>query len=129
MINDKKLVYLAGPYFSEDPKVIKKRFSIFNKVAAHAICKEDVYVFSPISHSHPIVNTKNFDPAFWNHNYWLKFDTQFLAHCDELWVLDIDGWKESKGVNAEIEFAVMNNIPIKMVTKRGRVYKYKPMDV
>lgn len=125
MINNKKLIYLGGPYYNEDPKIIKKRFNLYNKLSALLISKKDVYVFSPISHSHPIVHTKNFDRAFWKYEFWMPFDLSLLSQCDELYVVDIDGWRESKGLAAEIEFAKANNIKIKMVTPRGRTYKYE----
>lgn len=125
MINGKKLIYLGGPYSHEDPKVIKKRFNIFNKVSSTLICKKDMFVFSPISHSHPIVTLKNFDKNFWTYGYWMPFDLYILAQCDELLIVDIDGWKESKGLAAEIEFAKANNIKIRMVTPRGKIYKYE----
>lgn len=43
-----------------------------------------------------------------------------ISKCDELWVLKIDGWEQSKGVSAEIEYAESLNIPIKY-----KEYEYK----
>lgn len=58
-----------------------------------------------------------------NHNdsvYWLKQDLSFLeSWADELWVLMLDGWKDSKGVAAEVTRAVEIGIPVKYMAKRG----------
>jgi len=119
MINDKKLVYLAGPYVHEDKKVMAKRFKTFSKVAGKLMATKDVYVFSHITHGHPIDMTAKF-PSF----FWLTFSIGMLEKCDEMYILDIEGWQDSVGVKAEIEYAREHNIPIKMVTKRGKVTKY-----
>jgi hypothetical protein len=96
MINDKKLIYLAGPYFHEDPKIKQKRFKLYTKVAAKLISKKDVFVFSPITHGHPIAQVKGFDP---NHD-WIPLGKELLSVCDELWVLDLEGWRDSIGTKA-----------------------------
>lgn|SRR5574343_574904 len=125
MINDKKVIYLAGPYSSDDPKILTKRWKMYNKISSTLISNKDVYVFSPITYSHPIVHQKNFNKDFWTYEYWMPFDKHMLAVCDEMWIVDIEGWDKSKGVLDEIEFAKANNIKIKMVTPRGRTYKYE----
>ncbi len=47
-------IYLATPYTDFDPAVRAARFFAVNKVAAH-LMKKGFLVFSPISHTHPIV--------------------------------------------------------------------------
>ncbi|EKS35133.1 hypothetical protein HMPREF9696_02405 [Afipia clevelandensis ATCC 49720] len=44
--------------------------------------------------------------------YWLAFDKVFMDRCDELAVLQIDGWNESNGVLREIEYFRKQNKPI-----------------
>jgi hypothetical protein len=125
MIEGKKLVYLAGPYSHEDPKVLTKRFKLYSKLAAYLISKKDVYIFSPITHSHPMITTKAFDREnFWKYSFWMPFDKAILDICDELWIVDTEGWKESKGLKEEVIHAELASKPIKMVTKRGKVSKF-----
>lgn len=119
MINDKKLVYLAGPYIHEDKKVMQKRFKVLSKVAGKLMRDKDVYVYSPITHGHPIHQSTQFTSQF-----WLEFSIGMLDKCDEMYILDIPGWQESVGVTAEIEYARSNNKLLKMVTIRGKVSKY-----
>lgn len=58
-------------------------------------------VFSPIAHTHPI--TKYGLPLGWD--YWSQYDRWFIERCDNAIVLRLDGWEESKGVQAEIVMA------------------------
>lgn len=68
-------------------------------------------MFSPISHSHPIA--VNGVPSDWT--FWESFDRRMLSASDELAVLMLDGWRESRGVQAEIELALEMDLPIRYV--------------
>ena len=68
-----------------------------------------VYVFSPISHTHPIAEAGSL-PTGWE--FWEAYDNIMLSRCTKLIVLMLDGWKESKGVAAEIKIAEKLGIPI-----------------
>ena len=59
-------------------------------------------VFSPISHTHPIAVECDL-PKDWE--YWKKYDECFIEWCDQVHVWCMDGWKESRGVQAEINMA------------------------
>ena len=41
-------------------------------------------------------------PGEWS--FWQPLAREYLRRCDELVVLRIEGWEESEGVRAEIEF-------------------------
>lgn len=43
---------------------------------------------------------------------WAAVDLTWISSCDEVWVLQMDGWDQSVGVLAEIDFAVKNSIPV-----------------
>ena len=58
-------------------------------------------MYSPIVHGHPLVRFGL--PTDWA--FWQRFDTECLRRCNEMVVLQIDGWRESEGVRAEIELA------------------------
>ena len=94
-------IYLASPYSHPDPFIRQSRH--------HAACIEAGYmmlaghiVFSPIAHSHYIHLLADL-PGDWQ--FWEKFDRAFIEWADEVHVLMLDGWKESKGVQAEIAIA------------------------
>jgi len=105
-----KRIYLASPYSHPVRAVRSDRFRAACKVAADVI-REGYICFSPIAHSHHIADYLK------NHNdsdYWVKQDMSFLeSWADEIWVVCIEGWKESKGVAAEVKRAVEVGLPVK----------------
>lgn len=80
-----KLVYLAVPYSDPDPSVRERRFQAANE-AAGILMRAGLYVYSPISHSHPIAIAGGL-PLDWD--YWEGYDREILSHCGALVVLEI----------------------------------------
>ena len=107
-IRNKPLVYLACPYSSPDARVRRERLWWANRVAADLILRGQV-VFSPISHTAPIAEEFELPIDF---DFWKAFDRTYLICCHRLFVLKIHGWKESNGVQWEIEFAKSIRIPL-----------------
>jgi len=101
MNESRPLVYLAVPYSHPDPTVRQRRFELVNKVAAKLIT-QGLYIFSPISHTHPIALAGALAPGW---EYWQNFDRAYLAHCHKIIVLTLPGWQESKGVTGELAIA------------------------
>ena len=107
------MIYLASPYTCDDSdKMIvnnvqgeRYRFALW---AAACIMRDVGPCFSPIAHSHPIAMTFEL-PADFN---WYGYDDWYLDRCNRVYVLQLDGWKESKGVQYEIERSIAHNIPI-----------------
>lgn len=104
--------YLAGPYSSCHIHIRDRRYHQISFVAAQLIKRGEI-VYSPVTACHPIACDYDL-PG--NSDYWLRHNLAFLSHCDKMYVLQLDGWKESIGVQREIEFATENNIPIEYVT-------------
>ena len=94
-------IYLACPYSDEADIIQELRFKLVSK-AAGKLMNQGHIVFSPISHSRPIA-LQCILPHDWE--FWENFDKNFIEWCDQLWVLCLDGWKESVGVTAEIKIA------------------------
>lgn len=93
------LVYLACPYSHPDVDVRELRFFKANHYAAK-LMEAGILVFSPISHTHPIAEAGDL-PKGWD--FWERYDRAYLSICRALVVLTLDGWNESKGVQAEIK--------------------------
>ena len=74
--------------------------------------KAGYYVFSPISHTHPIAMACAL-PQGWE--YWSGFDRAYLEHCNKVFVLCIPGWEKSVGVTAEIGIANELGLPIEYI--------------
>lgn len=108
-----RLVYLASPYSHSDPAVMEERYQKTIAAAAH-LMKTGMVVFAPIVHSHEIGKRLGkqaggaIDPN--THEFWMHQDLPILKRCDQLIVLTLEGWRESKGVTEEIQFAKDNNI-------------------
>lgn len=102
------MIYLASPYTHSDPSVREARFDAACLATAELMRAGHV-VFSPIVHAHPLVR---FDlPTGWD--YWERIDREHLRRCDEVVVLMLDGWRESRGVQAEIGLAKEMELPIR----------------
>ena len=96
-----KKLYIACPY-SDIDKELSYRVSM--GIAAYFINK-GFNAFAPIVHSHPIAKFYELPGGF---DFWSQIDYQYIDWCDEIVVVMLDGWEESTGVQAEIEYAVMN---------------------
>ncbi len=106
---ERKLVYLAAPYTHPDKAVQQARFHAINKVAAYLMNELGLFVFSPISHSHPIAEDGDI-PTTWE--FWKPYDEAILQSCGRMVVLMLPGWEDSKGVSAEREIAQKMGIDI-----------------
>jgi hypothetical protein len=71
--------------------VRQERFEAVCRAAA-VLSRRGHVVFWPIAHSHGI--GQQGQPGDWN--FWERHDRRLLAACDELWVLTLDGWQESR---------------------------------
>lgn len=108
---DRPLVYLACPYI--DKQGLGREYDRFNAVtkAAAELSRQGLVVFSPITHSHPMAMYGL--PKDWA--FWQRVDYAYLRCSRQLRVLTLDGWKDSVGVRAEMEFAFANNIPVELM--------------
>ena len=59
-------------------------------------------VFSPIAHCHPIAEAAGL-PTDWA--FWEEYDKYMIWVCRGFAILELDGWKESRGVTAEAAIA------------------------
>lgn len=109
------MIYLACPYSHKDPEVRRQRFESANAVAAK-LMQGGRHVFSPISHTHPIAVAGDL-PKGWD--YWEQYDRIFLGIAKEFWVIRIDGWRESVGVQAEMRIASELRLPVVFCDAQG----------
>lgn len=78
---------------------------------ASQLLKEGHRIFSPIAHSHPIALfglPKEFD-------FWSGYAEEMISLCSEVWVLKLNGWDVSVGVQAEIKLAEKLGKPVKYI--------------
>lgn len=108
---NKPLIYIACPYSfngRDDEAARAQRYDAVTRLGAK-LMSEGRSVFSPITHGHPmnLLGVR----AGWE--TWATIDEAILLSCcNEMIVLMLDGWWQSKGIAAEIELATKAGIPI-----------------
>ena len=96
--------YIASPY-TNNPEVNFKRVELI----VAQLLKDGQCIFSPIVHCHEIAQKHNLPKDF---KFWEKYNFNMLIESDLLLVIQLPGWQESVGVQAEIKFAKENKINI-----------------
>lgn len=117
-----KLIYLSAPY-TTGPDTPTKRQADIDKATAWLMRLTNTYIFSPITYEKPLkefygtVDASKFTPeqmeAEWG--FWGPRDHEMVTRCDEVWVLCLDNWEKSRGVNFEIERAKSLGKPVQYV--------------
>jgi Domain of unknown function (DUF1937) len=102
------MIYLASPYSSPDFSVQEARFEATEYFTAYWL-KLGAPIFSPIVYCHrmALIHKMPTDFAFWR-----EFNLKMLNRATDLWVLKLDGWQVSAGVQAEIKAAMSRNLPV-----------------
>ena len=119
------MIYLACPYSDPDPSIMRNRFFCANRTAA-IIMSQGFHVFSPISQCHPIA-LEGCLPVDWE--YWREYDKKILSICDEICVLTVDGWKQSKGIKGEIKLSVEMGITRTMIEYGSAIRRPIPYSI
>ena len=107
---DPTLIYLASPFAHQSAEVREARLEAVRHVCGKMI-DEGRIVLSPLVYAGELAQR-----GFHAPQGWYAWDLQFLARADELLVLQLPGWEESKGVLVEIAAAQARNIPIRLMS-------------
>ena len=94
------MIYLASPYSHPDPLVRQGRFDVACRAAARLISAGRP-VIAPVVQGHPLVRFG----VRGDWSFWAPLAREYIARCDEVVVLQLDGWRESEGVRAEMALA------------------------
>lgn len=102
-------IYLAVPYSNPDPDVRSERFNCASDWA-NRLTRQGKIIYSPITHGHVLSLWGGLPVDF---DFWQTHCLSFLrSWAQELYVLTIPGWEQSKGVQAEMEEAQRLKLPI-----------------
>ena len=105
------ILYLACPFTHNDPAIREHRYRT-SCIAAAKLMKAGIVVFNPLSHSVPI---NEFLSSVDSHEFWMSMDLPILRRCDELLILGLEGWRESRGVRAEMFEAMALAKPVTQI--------------
>lgn len=115
-----KVVYIASPFSHSLLKVMKLRRKRIAQVAAKLHLQFPHAFILPITQS---ACMKDWEPTLGeSFKYWKDRDLKFISRSDEVWVVMMDGWEESVGVQAEIKYATRNNIPVSYINPDSLVF-------
>jgi hypothetical protein len=107
-----KFVYLASPYSHNDQNVRYQRY-VQATEAVLEIARAQVCVYSPIVHWHAAAVEQGLP---YDAEFWRSQNEPIIYSSSELWVLCLDGWRQSKGIKMEKEFAEKQNLTVRHLT-------------
>lgn len=105
-----KVICVASPY-SGTPDEMKGRFVSVERYVATMIKSGNV-AFSPIVHCHEMAFRHDMPTDF---EFWQYYCLGMLSAMDEMRVLMLPGWGQSKGVSGEIAAALDWGIPVRYI--------------
>ena len=111
VVKTKPISYLAAPYSlggSDTEYYRMQRYGMVTR-AAWELFKNGINVYSPITHHHTIQKYGRIEMST---SEWMKYDLPYLSVANKLYVLMIDGWDISDGVQQEIDYAKKHDIPM-----------------
>lgn len=105
------MIYLASPYTTNNRSVRHARLVANALFVKNGFNNQDkpLTMYSPIIHGDMTEQLLGQELPY---NNWIHHGIGMLLKADKMYVLCLPGWKESKGVALEIEFAQKENIPI-----------------
>ena len=107
---DPTLVYLASPYAHSSARVREARLEAVRHVCGKMV-NDGRIVMSPLVYLGELAYKGVHPPQG-----WYAWDLQLLARSDELLVLQLPGWEESRGVLVEIAGAQAKGIPVHCIS-------------
>lgn len=105
-------IYIASPYSINANAQLRQERYEYSLMKSIEFTLKGLPVFSPIVHSHPMSLAANMPCTF---DFWKDLDCLYIDSCDQMYVLMMEGWKESIGVQFEIQYAKSKGIPITYV--------------
>lgn len=97
-----RLIYLGTPYHDRDPGVRVLRRGAAAAVLAHFFHEaQDICLHSPVVHWGPVADLFNLPHDF---DVWQKQDFFLISKSAAMWVLPLEGWRQSYGLGLELEY-------------------------
>lgn len=101
-------LYLASPYTDKSSKIREERFLAVS-VTASQLTLVGYNVYSPVLNGHILSQHIDFPPEY---DFWAGRDKQFIEWCDRFYIIKLEGWEQSKGIEKEYKIAEVLGKPI-----------------
>ena len=102
------MIYLASPYWHDDSNIRRARAEAAACFAAEMV-KQGEVVFSPVAHGCYIEQALTEEIAV---EIWVKHGLAMVQFAEQMIVLMLDGYEDSRGVQGEVCEAERLDIPI-----------------
>lgn len=113
-----QFVYLSAPYTSSEAGVRDLRARACAQAMADLIVAGQC-VICPVVMNHEALRILDDRRSGPNSVYWSCLETRLAETCDELVVLQLPGWEDSRGVAREVELFRMRGKPIRFLFPLG----------
>lgn len=100
--------YLASPYSSPNESIREERFKKTEN-ATGWLLERKIWTYSPIVHNHQLAKEHSLPT---DAKHWEEYNKAMIESARGVILLFIDGWKESKGVEREVDFCELLKKPI-----------------
>lgn len=109
--------YLASAYSHPDPDVRQKRYEQVRDAAA-ALLGQGEFVYAPILQTHDMAIHHELPTEF---EFWDGFNQAMIRASRGMLILRNDGWRASRGIQAEVEFCRDIGKPIYLQNHIGKI--------
>lgn len=110
------MIYLASPYTHENPEIVKQRVNIAGQVSAKLL-ELGIHSISPVVYGQALIEHGQMTDSSWD--YWGKFCGDIMDICDQMYILDIDGWNDSKGIIGETDYMKILGKPVLLLNVKA----------
>lgn len=122
---NRRMIYLASPYSSgfrpyDKQGNVRARPSLEERIHQTelflhwSLHNTPDWVYSPVVYYHRLALNHSLDIS---HSFWQEQNEFVIRYSDAIWVLCLDDWDLSLGVQAEIRYAQQISCPVEYVTK------------
>lgn len=105
------MIYLASPFSSPDKSIETSRYILTKEYVQRRLLR-GIVLFSPIVYFYPLAHSLDLPKHF---EFWKRINIEYLRRADSVEALCLPGWKESVGMQFELQLAADLNLPVSMV--------------
>lgn len=102
------MIYVASPYSHPSALIRQKRYNAVLMFTGQLLL-EGRNAISPIVYGHPFAEAGTMPPE---HDAWISFNERLLSACSSIYVLKLFGWKHSRGIRHELDYAKKHEMEV-----------------